>query len=150
MRMTRRLLQSLPISLLFMLSQGCADGFFGHACTLIGCATDGVIIDLGRTDAMLPGTYAITANDGIVDRICTVTMPGANLSGCNRAFPDDGKLRVFYLDFAPALLNVTVTREDEPWASVSGARPIYTETRPNGPECPPVCRHAEVVVSPAL
>jgi hypothetical protein len=53
---------------------------------------------------------------------------------------------VFFAHFMPARIRVVTTvngstREDH-------FAPVYRELRPNGPDCPPRCRIAEVEISP--
>lgn len=103
----------------------------GGACTLIGCA-DGV--DVNWSDASSEDRGTLVA-DGVAYAFdCAVGS--SSTVACT---PTGARLRL-----APLTLRVDVVTR-------SGARrgtftPSYTTSRPNGPDCDPVCRGATVTV----
>lgn len=97
------------------------------ACTLIGCV-NGLTLELRGN---LPDTYTVTARAGTVVRTreCSTAQP------CGQ---------IVFEDFNPNTVTIEVT-------SAAGTvrrevTPEYRESRPNGPNCPPVCRQATVAV----
>lgn len=117
----------LVIPALLLLS-GCGSIIGPTACTLIGCESglevlfDGAQTEPVRVEAEVPG------------------RPGRFVLEC------DGTNRcrggVFFADFTPDAVRIRIV-------SAAGTteqlyRPTYTERRPNGPNCEPLCRTARV------
>jgi hypothetical protein len=59
--------------------------------------------------------------------------------------PERCTSRPFFLDFTPTVAVVVVTTERGQVRQE--VRPSYSTSRPNGGDCPPVCRQATVTVS---
>lgn len=94
------------------------------ACTQIGCA-DGLNVELDGFDEEVE--LELTA--GEETRTVTCLPPGP----CHHFIPD----------FTPAEVTATAfladgTEEERPFT------PEYREERPNGPDCPPICRQAAI------
>lgn len=129
----------------------------GKACTMIGCL-DGVRVELAHAGAWAPGTYTFAVDlDGAVVT-CTGALPlpacdagpaitcdgegvqvmesGCALEPAAQSFPEimipRGDLRE---------LGLTVTLGGAPLVTTR-MKPAYVESRPNGPECEPLCRSA--------
>ena len=106
-----------------LLSGGCT---LEKSCTLIGCI-NGISLTLTGT---IPSTITVdaTGNDGSHS---SVTCTG----GCTAvALPD----------FRPSVATIRIS-----WAGGSKTvivQPTYEATRPNGPDCPPICYTAKVTV----
>jgi len=97
-------------------------------CTLIACS-DGITVEL---QGNVPQTYTVTARgDGETrSRECSPSQP------CNP---------LMFENFTPERVVIEVT-------SAAGSvrrevTPEYRRVRPNGPNCPPECRQARIVVS---
>lgn len=102
-------------------------------CTLIGCA-DGLAVDF--TGAQ-PASYTLEARAAGHEPVTV------DCSGDQAAFQcrPDG---TFLPDFTPEEVTLRITWDGGEVERT--VRPVYTETRPNGPDCPPVCRHGEVTI----
>ena len=107
---------------------GCSRIIGPQNCTLIGC-NDGleVVLDVAQTapfrvEAELPGQSSRYVFD------CT------NRSQCSG--------RAFFADFTPDEVRIHVITESGTTTHL--VRPVYSEHRPNGPDCPPRCRTARV------
>lgn len=114
-------------------------------CTLLGCAEDGLVIELTSPSGIPAGSYRITAasTDGTIGlKQCDFVLPS------NGTDPDCrvGESGVSWPDFEPTALTVILARNGEP--AHSGEHTVtYTESRPNGPECGPVCRVGRLTIS---
>lgn len=129
----------------------------GRACTEIGCM-NGLRIELKKAGAWAPGayTFAFTLDGAAVN--CSGALPlkpceaGPSLtcdvadrvaigeSGC--ALPADGHgFADVQVTGEPKEVKLTISRDGQAVASAE-LRPTYTESRPNGPGCEPVCRNA--------
>jgi hypothetical protein len=121
----------LPTAAFVVVLAGCQEEP-QRACTLIGCSS-GLQLEMEarpgapfRIEAEVPGTsgrYVVRCDD---PQACA---------------------RVFLQDFTPERLRIHVIAEDGGGRWL--AEPVYVETRPNGPGCPPVCRVGRVVVRAA-
>lgn len=130
-------------------------------CTAIGCL-NGFHLDLDHQGPWAPGAYAfeITADGAQVT--CTGALPlqgcdaGPTLrcdvdervvigeSGCALAADQQGFADIHF-NGEPAEVSVTLRRDGEVIGEYAGS-PSYTESRPNGPECEPVCHQANARV----
>lgn len=116
--------------LLIALGGSACSNSYGEVCTLIGCES-GLSVELVGD---VPEEYTISVEpaDGGPSR----TVECGPESACGAA--------VFFADFTPDSVRVTVeadgTTTSEPF------KPSYELVRPNGPDCPPECRQATVVV----
>jgi hypothetical protein len=124
----RAVLGAIGLMLAAATGTGC-DPFGTGWCTEIGC-WDQVTVEL---EGPLAGSFAVTAiGDGeqpvVID--CSPTEP------CGR--------RLVLAGFAPASLTVTYT--DSAGSLVETFTPDYDRSRPNGPDCPPECRQATVLL----
>ena len=99
-------------------------------CTLVGCM-DGLSVRLPAAPA---GAWRVQVTDVATGATRTYDCPATSQCGSV----------AFFAEFTPARARVRVT-------TVGGSRdadvqPAYAESRPNGPDCPPVCRQAAVEV----
>lgn len=134
----------------------------GKMCTEIGCVS-GLRIDLQKAGAWQPGAYVFTFElDGSPVR-CSGALPlkacdaGPSLtcdgegrvqigeSGCALP-PDQHGFSDIQLLGSPAKVRVAIARDGQELHSAELA-PTYTESRPNGPGCEPVCRGASAQVA---
>lgn len=102
-----------------------------RACTLIGCES-GLEI---RLDAPPAGAYRVE-----------VGSPGVaepRVQACDPATRCDG--RVYFRDFTPEVATIRVIAGADTLTRT--LRPSYETLRPNGPDCPPTCRRAEVRIA---
>jgi hypothetical protein len=160
--MLRSMLFGLLLSATPVLVQSCSDD--ATACTLIGCGPALEIDFTGETSRL--GLYAI---DLVTDRgfqHCEVMLPFACdkapacpsedyvwapiLSGCGSDSGAPSIDGLAFYDVGPSVVDLTVTLDGYVIGHVR-AEPTYTETRPNGPDCEPVCRSSadvEVELAP--
>jgi hypothetical protein len=99
-------------------------------CTDIGCYS-GLEIQVDpapttrfRVEAFAPGFSAV------------YTQECDNPASCTR---------IFLPEFTPDLVNIRIIAGGDT-TFIEAARPEYTESRPNGPKCPPLCRTGHVTV----
>ena len=119
----------LAITLVLVAALGSAcSGLGPTACTLIGCT--GLVVEVTGAPAQTPVTVAVTAPDGSTRSTTCTSATGT----CPVSFPD----------FTPASVTIRVLTGTQ--ATEVTRQPIYEVTRPNGPECPPECRNARVIV----
>lgn len=116
-----------------------------ESCTLIGCAADGLVIELTSASGTPAGSYRVTAAG---------TVGSMGLKQCDFVLPSTGsdpdcrvgESGVSWPGFAPTELTVIVARDQAP--AHSGEHTVtYEESRPNGPSCDPVCRVGRLVIS---
>lgn len=122
------------------------------ACTEVGCGTSLQVQFSGATD--VPGRYRVELVADNVATSCEVSLDpndrpvcsGANVLWHILAYPDkgDGVVRIQGFELwsgTPAEIDFVVYRDDK---IVGGEtfRPTYTESRPNGEDCEPVCRQS--------
>lgn len=111
---------------------GCVDSA-PPVCTLIGCDS-GVRIELAQS---LP--------EGATVRLEPDGPGGVAVSfHCTAASPCESPL--FARDFTPESLTVRIQGGGIDYSE--SFTPTYTISRPNGPNCPPECRNATIVVDP--
>ena len=132
----------------------------GKSCTLIGCV-GGFEIGLDKGSAWEAGDYTFELDVDGTKNSCTVTLPFANcevapkcttelktlqigLSGCMLDKAQHKVSALTFIDAFPAQLSVTVKLGV---TEIGGASytPTYTESRPNGPGCEPLCKQAPAV-----
>jgi hypothetical protein len=127
-------------------------------CTLIGCAS-GLTIEFTGGNAT-PGRYRVEMVADEQPMSCEITLPSDGREAeCSagqpiwniRILPDktDGIERLAQIVFysaTPKSVAFTVHRDDK---IVGGdmLQPTYVESFPNGPECGPACRQAQVQVA---
>ena len=144
---------SIPSAIVFA-------GCMSKECTLIGCGTSLTVHFTGATAT--PGRYQIeVVADGVssscqftlpeectAQPICMPTAPGWILgkSQCSPGAERRSLDGFTFLTGAPARLEVVVRRDDTVVSSSTAEPPMYKESRPNGPDCEPVCRQAEMSV----
>jgi hypothetical protein len=125
-----------------------------ETCTLVGCGTSFEVGFTGETGK--PGRYQVDVVADGVPSTCELTLPkncesqptcssvtsswGLMLSGCAAGDPQsiDG---VAFHGQAPLTVDLVV-RRDGAVVGQASVRPDYQESRPNGPQCDPVCRSA--------
>ena len=123
---SRAVLTIAPV-LVATLGSGC--GLLGPSgCTLIGCT--GLVVEVTGAPGLTPVTVVVTAPDGST-RSATCTSP-------------TGACPVSFFDFTPASVTIRVSAGAQ--TTEVTRQPVYEVTRPNGPECAPVCRNARVTV----
>jgi len=121
--------QILTITLLLVAAFGSACDVVGpSACTVIGCT--GLVVEVTGAPAQTPMTIVVTAPDGSTRSTTCTAATGT----CPVSFPD----------FTPASVTIRVSAGAQ--TTEVTRQPIYDVTRPNGPECAPVCRNARVTV----
>jgi hypothetical protein len=141
---------ALPLLFSVIVGQACSS----KECTLIGCADSLQVWFTGATDK--PGLYQIEVVADGVPASCQLALPHTcgtqpscaggppnwrlSISACGPGQPQSIDGFIFYKD-APASFHFVVRRDDVVVGGGS-AQPIYTESRPNGPDCDPVCRQA--------
>jgi hypothetical protein len=97
-------------------------------CTLIACS-DGITVEL---QGDVPSSYTVTARAGTQTRTreCSAAQPCAP---------------ILFENFTPETVTIEVTT-----AAGTVRReitPEYRTVRPNGPDCPPECRQARIVIT---
>ena len=112
---------------LVLLLLGCND-VTGQACTLIGCS-DGLNVEV----------------QGVMS---DVSVEATSATGETRTAPcqafSDSTCWVHFDDFVPDEVTIRVADGDNQ-VSVT-TKPAYESLQPNGPDCPPTCRQATVVI----
>ena len=125
----------LPAALL-ALAAGCdALGIGSTHCTLIGCS-DGVTVHLTSLPA---GPYRVEI------------LVGSGPGGVSYAYDCAGGSACLQDIFFPELvLDRIIVRVTTPLGTrdTEIANPVYASSRPNGPDCPPLCRQALVTAQP--
>lgn len=124
-------------------------------CTQIGCES-GVFIDLQKPDRWAPGTYVFHFILDGRDVKCEAELPlpacGTNAIRCDhdgvsimevgcalpRSAQGFGRIKI---EGFPAKLAAEVIR-NEKRIGLLRSRPTYSDARPNGPGCEPLCRQA--------
>ena len=146
------MLRWVALSSLFAI---CVQGCSSKACTLIGCADSLQIWFTGATAK--PGLYQIEVVADGVPTSCQIALPHTcgtqatcsggptnwrlTVSECGPGQPQQSVNGVIFYKDVPASLDFIVRRDDVVVGGGS-AQPIYKESRPNGPDCDPVCRQA--------
>ena len=131
--MNRPACSALSILLAVLLTAGCDTlGLGEKGCTLIGC-TDGITVHLASVPS---GPYKVEILTG-----------GTGTGGVSYAYECAGGSGCRQDIFFPELvLDRIIVRVTTPLGSqlTEIANPVYAESRPNGPDCPPLCRQATV------
>jgi len=160
MKMPRLPRLLLPICLPLLCVLGCEtladDG--GKSCTLIGCQS-GLQVQLQR--ATWPaGSYSLNVIlEDATPVVCIVTLPFASVStgaSCSAATvqlqtsgqamgADQHALTGLWVQTTPAKVQL-VLRRDGAVVLDQTLQPTYTTSRPNGPDCEPVCTQANQAV----
>lgn len=125
-----------------------------HECTEVGCALP---FEIALHGGGAPGAYEFAIQADAQSTTCTVTVPFTcdqplrcmpeapsfylEMSGCTLPPNQQAITGIGFFDVAPDNIAVTVRRDGAPVAQASYA-PVYELSRPNGPECEPVCRTA--------
>ncbi len=112
-----------------LIGAACTGDQYGPACTLIGCE-DGLSVDV---QGDLPASYTVSleaAGMAMVEYQCTAAAP------CS--------VPHFVPDFTPETVVVRVQGGGVDYSET--VTPEYTISRPNGPDCPPECQQATIVV----
>jgi len=99
-------------------------------CTLIGC-TDGINILL-RSSLPNSATIEISYNGMSKSISCAQSLCSAN--------------NIFFENIMPASFSVKVSNNGEVLHE-STHSPTYKSNQPNGPDCPPDCKQAEITIS---
>jgi len=146
--MARAWLVSVGVFLLVS-AQGCAT-----TCTDAGCGPS-MSLEIRAADGTWPdGVYALELSVDGVAHTCSMTLPddipasgGLALSGCGLTLSPDQVAGQYTLrswsSSTPRTLSVRVTRDEA--LLIDETRTVaYEDSRPNGPECGPVCRSATV------
>jgi hypothetical protein len=134
----------------------------GKVCTQMGCI-DGAHLNLAKVTPWTAGNYSFAVElDGTLVT-CTGALPlpaceqGAALrcdvegkvqigeSGCALP-PEQHGFSDIQISGDPAKIKLTILREDQPLYS-GELTPTYVTSRPNGPDCEPVCRGAQAEVA---
>jgi hypothetical protein len=152
------------LGLLSILSLLVFPGCASKECTLIGCASSFEAAFTGSTGK--PGRYRVDVVTDGVPSTCEVTLPWTcdtqptcsasnvpwkmTMSGC--ALGADGQRLdgIAFREHLPVSLEMMVRRDDVAVGEGS-VNPQYAESRPNGPDCDPVCRSAprlEIAIAP--
>jgi hypothetical protein len=157
---------------------GSGSGSGPHACTLVGCA-DMLVVTLHDANGALPsGTQTITVTAGGATTTCTFTFLPATATGSGSpscpvglgvqisqathcvssgtpgymtqtCTPVPGKFNeVVAIGSTPAMAHLTVAVDGTTYLDET-LIPAYTTSRPNGPDCDPVCTQgsAELVLA---
>jgi hypothetical protein len=136
---------------------GCLTKF----CSEIGCASSFHVNFTGATGK--PGSYQVDVVADGVPSTCQVVLPWTcetqltcsaaelpwkwMLSGCALGPDRESVGGIMFRDQLPQTVDVIVRRDDVVVGQGS-ARPVYAESRPNGPDCEPVCRSAPLLEIP--
>ena len=156
---TKRAAELLAIVLVTATLASCDDGGIdggtqSQACTLIGCQS-GMTVSFTRA-AWPAATYAVTATLDGKDHVCTLTLPSScdkspsctgdatvmiGWAGCGLGSAEQSLTSVILLKENVAKLSVSV-RQDGAEVGAGQWSPTWTESRPNGPKCDPVCVQA--------
>jgi hypothetical protein len=145
----------------------------GHACTEIGCV-DQLMATLQDASGGLPsGMQAVTVTADGVTTSCSFTLPLAANSApscpsplqiavqpmmkCTNTgtaqypvqtctpVPGTGTEQITLMG-KPATVRLTQTSDGTTWLDQT-VTPAYTTTQPNGPDCPPTCSQATVMLT---
>lgn len=131
-------------------------------CTEIGCI-DGLNIDLKAPSGWPAGSYTFAFELDGAPVTCTGALPrGGCETGPALTCDVEGKVRVEELGCAvppekqgfsgivlftgPKKATVTISRDGQELQRAE-LTPTYNESRPNGPDCEPLCRQAQATVT---
>ncbi len=124
-----------------------------RACTAMGCI-DGFYVTVTSSGAWKAGEYVVTVvADGVTTK-CSMTFPltSSSRSDCSGAGVQVGlsgsllpeaqqSISSIALSSTPASVAIAITRDGVSLAS-SVFTPSYKTSRPNGPDCEPICTSA--------
>lgn len=133
----------------------------GHECTAIGCA-DGFFVTITSASAWPAGAYVVTVVADGATTTCAATFPltASSTPACSGPGVQVGlsgsllpaaqqSIASVTLMTTPKAVSIDVARDG---ASIGGRSytPTYKTSRPNGPDCEPVCTNASdtLAVSP--
>ncbi|MCU0653954.1 MAG: hypothetical protein MUF64_01240 [Polyangiaceae bacterium] len=123
-------------------------------CTTLGCV-NGFSLDFSAP-SWPPGKYTVELTVDGQRGTCEATLPlqanatarcslpGVSLGLSGSALPADqhSLSGLQWSNARPALVEVSVLRDGAPVGKPASFRPAYTTSRPNGPDCEPVCTGA--------
>ena len=126
----------------------CGDA--GQTCTLMGCAYDGLRIDLvpaGGGD-LAEASYVVTVRQGVIESTCTFSVPEGEM-------PPGCRSLATILDSDVIVDDAFVTGDATFHVTVDGVVVVDDVTqaitiessRPNGEGCEPVCRQGSATVA---
>jgi hypothetical protein len=148
-----------PVPLCFALAGCMGVGPASHSCTEMGC-TDGYQVDFrSASSSWAAGTYHIGIVADGQSITCAATLPFESQSPPHDCSSPDVMLGVsgtalpaaqhaltgLVFSTHPANVTITISLDGKPFASAALA-PAYATSRPNGPDCEPVCTSASDVV----
>ena len=154
-------LRSLPI-LAFLAGCGGAGGASStgpEACTEIGCAS-GVTLDFSAP-LRATGKYTVRVDADGQQTTCEATLPFAGCasepacsspdvllgqSGCALPASEHSLTGLQLPTKTPSKVTVTIERDGQPVATQTFDL-TYTTSRPNGPDCEPVCKQASGTIA---
>lgn len=149
-------------AMLGLVTLGGCEAFGGETsgCTAIGCQS-GLQVELQHTGQWLAGTYLlqISADDG-PSMSCTVQLPFSSITSGASCSSDEVQLQTsgqalssdqhalvgLWIRTTPAKVELVLKRDGTTVASTT-LQPTYTTSRPNGPDCEPVCTQANAAVA---
>jgi hypothetical protein len=140
----------LPASLLAL---GLACGG-GEPCTEIGCADEGLTLAFDR-DVWEDGVWSFSFDVDGVAQSCDVTFPIGEIDGL---YCGSGQVKITLDPASQAVVSAYVDGEELTSVTVTVAfngtevastaiTPEYETTYPNGPGCPPGCKHADAALA---
>jgi hypothetical protein len=132
-----------------LFGQGCRE----RACSQLACE-DGIVIDL-QPPIRRDGSYEIEARTDGTSRRCAFSLPRPRLAPESTLCSEQSQLRVSGIHDGLSRIVVTAVPQTlEVSISLDGKRvthatlePEYSDHRPNGQGCDPVCRVAELTLS---
>ena len=129
----------LIISTLLALGLAACDSSDESSCTLIGCASNGLVITLTDTSGgpAPSGHYRVTAvsTEVVTPQQCDFDLPRTSAAPACLV----GDASVSFDGYAPNTLTVLIAHDGAP--AYSGEEHVtYTTSRPNGEGCDPVCK----------
>ncbi len=151
----------LMITVLVGSASGCDAIEEERVCTAIGCGSSLDITLAPESNVLSDGTYLITVDRDGDEIACSFRIPddisesgevgyiecAGNASEVQALLqPRAGANNVIvelHIAGAPQQLGIEVTRDAQSILSRQ-LQPSYTQSNPNGPECPPTCPHADL------
>ena len=131
---------------------GCGSGTEGadppeRSCTEVGCESM-LTVEFEGAESLGPGAYTITVETSAGTTECDVALTdpdefeGIGIEDC--VGPDEVRFSANMIGILGTYTAVTVRVEDADSGAVSqvSLTPLYSEERPNGPDCEPVCQVA--------
>lgn len=133
-------------------AMGCDAG--GTICTAVACS-DGVQVRIessadAGTNALPDGDYLVSVEIEGARHSATCHVRANPIDPAVKCDPPDNVVRFdvdtlihLFVDGTPKELKLTVVRGDSPATSLT-LTPAYQDFTPNGPQCSPVCRKADI------